>query len=112
MSKTIIEIDHICSGQPRPYADHVYEAYITMQGIGVLADPYVMFYNVKEEHAKELAKKYVHKWADEPGWAGPALKVFESVGLTQAQQKLVPEGFRKHLNNARWHVKIVQPYLD
>ena len=38
MSKTIIEIENIQSGQPRAYADSIYEANISIFNMGILND--------------------------------------------------------------------------
>jgi hypothetical protein len=49
-------IDHVESGQPRPYADAVFSAYISLRREGVLLNNQKFYVQLTEEKVKDLAR--------------------------------------------------------
>lgn len=86
-----IHRDFIAAGQPRPYADTIYEAVLRYEfSITRSAATMRPARSVVERHARVL----VHNWADEPKWHEARLKLLEEMEPNV------------------WHVVVVVPYLD
>lgn len=94
-----ITVEHIRSGQPRPYADSVYEAIITIEGgIPSSQKGYDLRWRGQESTIKEIAKMFVRNFADTP-------TPFQT-GLTEIEMIEETDFCR------RWRVVIVEPYTD
>jgi hypothetical protein len=98
--KRSVEVDLIQSGQPRPYADHIYEGYLTFSvPDGQAWDS--KFPNTKDTVA-QYAKLMVHHWDDElpddpmERWFAAKLDKLEQVSE-------VPN---------KWHVIVRVPFTD
>lgn len=85
-----IHRDMLAAGQPRAYADSVYEAVLTYEFRGPYAERMRLGREVVARHAKML----VHSWSDEPQWYEPRL-----ADLTETEPRV-------------WYVKVTAPYLD
>lgn len=112
MGKHVIEIVTVQAGQPRPYADARYEAYLSCRVEGTLLHGSVFYLQLKEEDVKILTRLFVREFPDEPAHAfSPRLERCAPVGptpeMTQtAHEKWPPGPF------TRWHVRVVQPFTD
>jgi hypothetical protein len=87
-----ITFDHIRSGQPRPYADSVYEfnmVFTANRG----KDGWVDVWYPTKVMALKYAKAH-QEFYEQPEWYQPKLEEFNEV------------------EKGKWRVKIVQPYLD
>lgn len=92
--EVIWKVRHISAGQPRPYADSVYEYEIELDGNWYTGRP-----DFGESVVLRAAQGLTRGWAkkrDDPnrGWHESYLSVFE---------KTAPH---------TWRVKIIEPYLD
>lgn len=90
-----IEVETIQSGQPRPYADHIYESYITF------SVPEGQMYSSKWPSAAAQVVPYaqllVAHWDDdETDWFRNRLVKLEQVSIRPN----------------KWHVIVTSPYLD
>ena len=89
-NKLIIEVDKIQSGQPRPYADSIYESTITCKkGDGT---PWDLSDDLIKSYAKVLIRNFNE--SDKRGWWEGRLDVFKKV------------------SDGIWHIKIIEPYTD
>lgn len=112
MSKRIIEIEIVRAGQPRPYADAYYEAYITCLSEGTLLDGAKFYLALNEEDVKILTQQWVRNFTETPKHPfAPTLKVCRAVGPTQEMIRIAHEKWKPGLNS-RWHVTVVVPYCD
>ena len=102
MSKTVITIEHLRGGQPRPYADSVYEAKITAERHGVFTNGRVIPYYLTEAEVKKLTRMFVHGFSDNPEWDQSRLKYLLPVK---------PKVISGKPQSGAWKVSIVQPYL-
>jgi hypothetical protein len=88
-----VTVELVRAGQPRAYADHVYEAYLTFsvpEGLGWSSK-----YGRKEEQVKPYIPLFVHPFVEENRqWHQPWLEKLEQV------------------SPGRWHVIVKSPYLD
>lgn len=90
MAATAIwKVTHLQAGQPRPYADSIYEYEIELDG-----DWYGKRPDFGEAVVKQAAQGLTRGWSNNPGWADRKLDRFE---------KLEPH---------RWFVRIIEPYPD
>ena len=112
MHKTIIEIEHIKGGQPRPYADHEYEAYVTARIEGMLLNNTVYYLELKDEDVRALARRLLSDFKDKPAWHEPKLEYCAPVEPSKEMLAIANNKNWKPKAKSRWHVKIVQPYLD
>lgn len=91
MSKTTIEVEVVRAGQPRPYADSVYEYIITFSG----------GYGGRYRPTKEMVRKFVEWEHHKPisdkerkDWFDPYFEVFEEI------------------EPSKWRAIIIEPYDD
>jgi hypothetical protein len=92
--KRFIEVDLKQAGQPRPYADSIYEGYLTFSVPE--GQMYASKWPKDPEQVKPFAQLLIEPWYDEPQWYQSRLKTLERVpGETN-----------------RWHVIVIRPYLD
>lgn len=87
-----IHIDTIQAGQPRAYADSIYENVLTYEGNGPLL-PGASF-RPAESLVKRHARVLVHEWNDEPNWHDDRLD------------------FVREEKPGVWRVRVISPYLD
>lgn len=87
--KFTVTITHLQRGQPRPYADSIYEADIeTSEPIGDFV-------------AKKIARALVREFDDEPkDWASAKLDVFR------------PSEPDRHGFSKKWRVRVTEAYTD
>jgi hypothetical protein len=70
MRRDYVIIDHVEGGQPRPYADSVYSAYISLRREGMLLNNQKFYVQLDERKVKDLARLCVRSFDDEPkNWA-------------------------------------------
>lgn len=113
MSKTIIEIENIQSGQPRAYADSIYEANISIFNMGILNDGSGFYNNLSKERVIEIAKMFVHKFDDHPvGWFSPKLIRCEPIGPTKEMTERCTHPKWQPGLNTRWNVVIKEAFTD
>jgi hypothetical protein len=103
MSKTVIEIEFLEAGQPRPYADSRYRARIRGTRHGVYTNDKVLDLAISEEEARALVRFFVHNYKDEPDWHEPRLTCIK----VTKEKKMGPTELP-----LEWEVTIVQPFLD
>jgi len=123
----LLEINHLRGGQPRPYADAVYEAEITcfvaeslLDGEGELASG--CYLELSEEVVRDLCRLFVRPFEDPPGDVfAPRLEVCEPVGPTSAMvahPRLCRPADPKYRDvwlpkkQSRWRVRVREPYCD
>lgn len=112
MSTKILEVETVRAGQPWPYADSVWEAYISCRVEGLLKDGAALYLELDEAKIRTITKLFVREFPDEPPHVfAPRLTVCEPVGPTEkmkeiAHKKWEPEG------KSRWHVIVVQLFAD
>ena len=114
MSKTIVEIEILQAGQPRPYADSMYEAYVSCRLDGIYTYGRPVYRILTEHEVKQLAKLFVHSVVlpDEAGWWEPQLKLCAAVGPTPDMIAESKDPGRPMPQEVRWHIQIVQQYTD
>lgn len=93
MRNMTVTVEHIRGGQPRPYADNEYEAYLTF------SVPDGQLWASKAGHSNAFVKPYVrlmvHSFVEgRREWHEPWLEK-----MTQVEP-------------GRWHIIIKSPYLD
>jgi len=103
MSKTVITIEHLATGQPWPYADSKYRAQIKAERHGIYTNGRVIPYYLTENETKQLARKFVHSWSDTPKWHQSRLEMIRPVGGKEIGGEL---------KSGEWEVLIIQPFLD
>ncbi len=74
MSKTVITIEQLEGGQRGAYADSRYRAHIKAERHGVYISDKVIPFRMTEDEVKQLARRFVHGWADNPEWHQARLK--------------------------------------
>jgi hypothetical protein len=111
--KDHIIIEHVQAGQPRPYADSIYSAYISKRREGVLTDGKVFYVQLTEPAVRELARLLVRRFDDKAlnAWS-PTLKECFSVEATEEMKKETGSAAWSPKPGCRWFVKIVEPYTD
>jgi len=95
MSRVVIEIIFTRSGQPRPYADSVYEGTIIFSNYWDSStgeregawDPDIAV-------VKQTVQLYLHRFTEPKTAMEPWLDLVEKV------------------DRGRWHVRVIAPYLD
>ena len=98
MSDLTITVKHLQHGQPRRYADHIYESEITIEGERA-------WDRLVEDQVKNLAKAVVHPFHDEPeGWASARLDEVTRLS-SEREDKL---GACREV----WRVRVRVPYTD
>jgi len=96
MSRTRIEIKDIRCGQPRPYADSIYEAELTFENWWDAMDGEKQgAWDPPEEFVKRVAQLLVHPFEDPPRHP-----------LDSRLRSIVK------LGRGRWRVEIVEPFCD
>lgn len=116
MSRDYVIIDHVQGGQPRPYADSVYSAYISLRREGVLLNNQKFYIELTEQKVRELARLLIHDFKDNPEHLGHA-QLVECRAVEPTTEMTEETGGQyskdwKPKDRARWFVKIVQPYTD
>lgn len=108
---TVVSIQTISAGQPRPYADSVYEAVIFCHQPNSLTTnaPNTRVINI--EQAKAIARIFVHHWDDTPeNWASSRLSFIRPepnpCGLEEWQ------GHSDIGLHSCWRVQVVSPFTD
>jgi len=100
-----IEVEWIQAGQPRAYADSVYEAKISFMQKNAIRQGEVTKRYVTEDEAKKIAQMFVrpfHEGSDR-AWHHAKLAVCAMLDAKKAM------GAEKA---SQWRVKIVEPYKD
>lgn len=111
MSKEIIEIEHIRSGQPRAYADSVYESKIIIRVEGTLLNNGIFYRELNINLVKQLTQMFVRPFKETKGFLEPYLELCEPIGPTKEMiEKAHPKWVPKE--NSRWRVIVVEPYSD
>lgn len=88
-----IDIQTISAGQPRPYADSIYEAKIKFS----FTDNTKLQYDPRQSVVEEVVRLFVHVFPgleEDMGWWDPRLEFLNKTG------------------KGEWHVKIRVPYDD
>jgi len=113
MRRDYVIIDHVEGGQPRPYADSVHSAYISLRREGMLLNNQKFYVQLDEEKVKDLARLCVRGFNDEPkNWASARLVECKDVGPSEEMKKEVGPGTWEPKEKTRWFVRIVEPYTD
>lgn len=111
--KDYLIIEHVQTGQPRPYADSIYSAYISKRREGVLTEGGKFFIELKEQDVRELTRLLVRPFDDQPSNVfRPRLEECRAVGPTN---EMIEEAAGEHWKpgkNTRWFVKVVETYTD
>ncbi len=103
MERTIITIEHLAAGQPRPYADSRYHARITAERHGSYANDRVIPCYMDESEIKALTRFFVCEFYDKPEWHQSKL-----VHATPVNSKII----LGTIKSGEWEVLVVGPYLD
>ena len=111
MSTTNIRIEMVKAGQPRPYADSEYEAFISEKVEGMLRGGAVFYRELRKEAIESLACHFVRKYSTEPGPFDARLEICEPVGPTNEMTNECCENW-KPKQQSRWRVFIREPYCD
>lgn len=90
--KRIIEVETIQAGQPRPYADHIYESYITFSVPE--GQMWARKWGTHESTVKQFIPLLVGGYSENPEWHDSRLEKLEQV------------------SPGRWHVIVIQPFID
>lgn len=109
--ETVI-IEHLQGGQPRAYADSVYEAIISIRVEGMLTNGGVFYRDMSQPRVEQIVALFVRPFARPPkdAWS-PVLEVCEPTGPTT---EMVEESHPKWKpkKESRWRVVVRQPYCD
>ena len=109
--KDFVIIEHVQSGQPRPYADSIYSAYISKRREGVLTDGGSFYIQLQEPDVRELARVLVRPFKDNPEHVFvPCLAECRAEEPTEEMIKLSAGQNWKPTKGSRWFVKIVETY--
>lgn len=107
----VISVQTIRAGQPRAYADSIYEALIFCHRPNVFTTGAPAMAFITEEEAKSLAKIFVHRFEDTPKFLEPRLVSIKPeknpCGLDESSTLFNWEG-----RAPCWRVVINQPYCD
>lgn len=101
--RTIITIEHLAAGQPRPHADSRYHARITAERHGVYTNDTVIPCYMDEGEITALTRLFVHNFYDEPEWYQSRL--FRATAVN-------PKTILGTIKSGEWEVLVVEPYLD
>lgn len=112
MSKEIIEIETLKAGQPRPYADSVYEATISVRVEGMLLNRVVFYRNLDERIVKGITRLFVGNFVDEPNMFDARLEVCKPIGPSEEMKEIAKNPNWLPKENSRWLVKIIVPFDD
>lgn len=113
MSKEIIEIETLKTGQSKPYADSVYEATINIRIEGELLRGIVFYRTLNEEMVKKITRLFVREFVDEPGtFFGPRLEVCKPIGPSEEMKKIANNSNWLPKEDSRWLVRVVEPFMD
>jgi hypothetical protein len=111
--KDFVIVEHVQSGQARPYADSIYAAYISKRREGVLTDGSNFWIQLKESDVRELARVLVRPFVDNPeNCFQPRLAECRSEEPTK---EMIAESANEHwrpTKGSRWFVKIIETYTD
>ena len=108
---TVITIERIRSGQPRPYADSVGEYRIALHQPNVLTTNSPMIRLIDEESAKAIARVIVLDFpkTDNPkDWWSTKLDYFRA----EKNPWGLDEGSKEDGASACWHFQMTTPYTD
>lgn len=109
----VIGIQHIHGGQPRPYADSIYESVIFLHQPNALTTGAPLTRSITEAEARALARIFVRGWSDDPQFLQPYLEFIrpepnpcglEDYGATKRPGDPV--------RSCCWRVRVVEPYCD
>ena len=75
---TIISIQRIRSGQPRPYADSIDEALIFCHQPNAMTTNAPLVRTITRKDAELLARMFVGQWTDEPKFLESRLELLEA----------------------------------
>lgn len=90
-----IDVERLSAGQPRPYADSVYECELRFTNWWTsTTGPRKGNWEPDEQLVREAVRLFVHPFKDEPTWADDKLKTLEKTGP------------------ATWRAVVISPYLD
>ena len=94
IGKRFVELEMISASQPRSYADHVYEGYLTFSVPE--GQSWASKFPSRLEEVIPYAKLMICNWVDKPAWFEARLQKLEKVDG--------PEN--------KWHIIVTSPYLD
>lgn len=108
-------IDHIQGGQPRPYADAVYSAYISKRREGVLTNGGKFYIQLQENDVREMARLFVRPFKDNPEYS--LMPYLAEIRIEEPTTEMIEECASagetwKPQAGTRWFVKVIQPYTD
>jgi hypothetical protein len=105
-------IAHVQTGQPRPYADSIYSAYISKLREGVLINGGKFYIQLNESDVRDLARVLVRSFKDNPEhFLNPFLAEIRAEEPTPEMIAECANGW-KPTKGSRWFVKVIQPYCD
>lgn len=108
---TIVSIERIRSGQPRPYADSVDEAIIFCHRPNLFATNGPGICGITRKEAETLARIFVTNWSDEPKFLDSRLELLAPTpnpcGLDEYKSD-----FDKETRACAWRVIVRHPYND
>jgi hypothetical protein len=111
MRDSIIVV-HVQGGQPRPYADSIYSAYICKLREGVLTNGGKFYIQLQELDIRDLARVLVRPFKDNPEHSlHPFLAEIREEEPTPEMIAESASGW-KPTKGSRWFVKIIEPYCD
>jgi hypothetical protein len=112
LRKEIVEIQTIQTGQPRPHADSIYEAFISIRCEGVLRNEAIFYRSLNEDLVKKITQILFRSYKEKPeNVLDSRLEICKSVGPTPEMIKIAhPKWEPKH--TSRWLVRVVVPYCD
>lgn len=111
MSQHEIIVLTVRHGQPRPYADSTYEAYISCRRTGVLTNNAIFYQRLTRAAIEDLTRIFVRPFHNPAAWHESALVTCDPVGPTPEMTEECHEKWPPTMET-RWHVKVVKPYLD
>ena len=108
---TVVSIQSISAGQPRPYADSIYEALIFCHQPNSLTTNAPNLRVIDIEQAKAIARIFVHHWDDTPAnWASANL------GFIRTEPNPCGmEEWKVHTDkglHSCWRVQVILPFTD
>lgn len=99
-------------GQPRPYADSIYDALVSVYE----DSPKKHYIPITREEAIRLFKDRVYAhWREDPEYIlEPRLEICEPVGISPKEQleKGVPPEFVSDEKEIRWRIRVKAPFTD
>ena len=108
---TVITVQTIQHGQPRPYADSAYEAVIACHQPNVMTTNAPSFRTLTRDEALALARIFVHDFSEDGGQHGMGAR------LVRCSPDKNPFGITEEFKPGEgrayaWRVLITQPYCD